>query len=164
MYILFGAIIILLVITGLAIRSGGRAPNTAPATVSEVQGTFTLFLYGSNASGELASVAILDREDDPYTMSIDAPDFSYSVQPGLSASEAIQKAERFVMRHIQVDRIRLHKVLSPAGAGIGFELKPLYPVTSFGRADIIDVRYMIRDRKVTVRIALDPAVEKQPTN
>jgi len=58
----------------------------------------------------------------------------------------------------------LHRILSPAGAGIGFELRPLYSAATFGRDDILDVRYSIKDRKIVVRIELDPSIDRQATN
>ena len=160
----FIAVIILLVIVGLIALSGDGHLKTEAANPAEVQGTFTLLLYGSSSPNDLANIAILDKEGDPYSFEIYAPDFSYTVQAGLNAAQALQKAERFVRRNIQSERSRLHRVLSPAGAGIGFELRPLYSVGTFGRDDILDVRYSIKDRKIVVRIELDPSIEKQTTN
>ncbi|HTG00237.1 MAG TPA: hypothetical protein VK654_06585 [Nitrospirota bacterium] len=161
MYVLFFVFIVLLFIVGLSVRSSDRYLKTDHANFAEVRGTFVLLLCGPRASGELVSVAILDREGDAYTFKIAAPEFSYGVQPGLTAADALQKAEKFVKRHIQSEGVQLRKVLGPGGGEIGFELKPLYPVTAFGRDDIIDVRYEIKERNVTVHIALDSAVEKQ---
>jgi hypothetical protein len=158
------AAIILLIIIGFIALSGDSHLKTEAANPAEVQGKFTLLLYGSNSPNDLANIAILDKEGDPYSFEIYAPDFSYTVQAGLNAAQALQEAERFVRRNIQSERFRLHRVLSPAGAGIGFELRPLYSVGTFGRDDILNIRYSIRDRKIVVRVDLDPAIEKQSTN
>jgi hypothetical protein len=159
----FIAAIILLVIVGLIALSGDGHLKTEPANPAEVQGTFTLLLYGSSSPNDLANIAILDKEGDPYSFEIYAPDFSYNVQTGLNATQALQEAERFVRRNIQSERTRLHRILSPSGAGIGFELRPLYSVGTFGRDDILDVRYSIKDRTIVVRIELDPSIDRQST-
>jgi len=158
------AAIILLVIIGFIALSGDSHLKTEAANAAEVQGTFTLLLYGSSSPNDLANIAILDREGDPYSFEIYAPDFSYTVRAGLNAAQALQEAERFVRRNIQSERSRLHRILSPAGAGIGFELRPLYSAATFGRDDILDVRYSIKDRKIVVRIELDPSIDRQATN
>jgi len=160
----FIAAIILLIIVGLIALSGNSHLKTEAANPAEVQGKFTLLLYGSSSLNELANVAILDREGDPYAFEVYAPDFSYTVHAGLTASQALQEAERFVRRNIQSERSRLHRILSPAGAAIGFELRPLYSIATFGRDDIIITSYSIKDRKIIVHIGLDPDIERQSTN
>ncbi len=157
------AVTILLIIAVRKALSGDDRLMTEAANPAEVQGIFTLLLYGSSSPNELANIAILDKEGDPYSFEIFAPDFSYTVQAGVNAAQALLTAERFVRRNIQSERSRLRRILSPAGAGIGFELRPLYSVATFGRDDILDVRYSIKDRKIIVRIELDPEIERQST-
>ncbi len=159
------AAIILLVVVFLVARSVDDLHlKTEAANPTEIQGVFTLLLYGSSSTDDLATIAILDKEGDPYSFEIYAPDFAYAVRTGLNAAQALEEAERFVRRNIRTERSRLHRILSPAGAGIGFELRPLYSVTSFGRDDILDVRYSIKDRKVVVRVELDRDIEMQTMN
>ncbi len=148
----FFAVIFLVIITSLIVLSGDSHLKTEAANPAEVQGNFWLLLYGSGSPYDLANVAVLDKERDPYSFDIHAPKFSYTVPAGLNAAQALQEAERFVRRNIQSERSLLKRVLSPAGAGIGFELRPLYSVTTFGKDDILDVRYSIKDRKIVVRI------------
>jgi len=158
------AAIILIIIVGLVVLSGNRYLKTEAANPAEVQGQFKLMLYGSSSRNDLANVAILDKEGDPYSFEIDAPDFSFTVQAGLSAEQALREAERFVRRNIHFERSRLHSILGPAGRGIGYELRPLYSIPTFGREDILNVRYSIKDRKIVVHIELDPEIERQSTN
>jgi len=160
----FIAALVLLIIIGFIAMSVDSHVTTEMADLTDVQGKFTLLLYGSGSANDFVNIAILDKEGDPYSFEIYAPDFSYTVQAGLDAAQALQEAERFVRRNIQSERSRLQRILGPAGAGIGFELRPLYPVATFGRDDIIDVRYSIKDRKIVVRVALDPAMQRQSTN
>jgi len=154
-------IIFVLIIIGFISLSGDDHLKTEAAKPADVQGTFTLLLYGCSSRDDLTNAAILDKEGDPYTFEIYAPDFSYTSKAGLSAAEALQEAERFVRCNIQSDRSQLRRVLNPAGTVIGFELRPLYSVGTFGRDDLLDVRYVIKDRKIIVHIELDPAIERQ---
>jgi hypothetical protein len=155
----------MVIIVSFIVLSGDNHLKTEAAYPAEVQGKFTLLLYGGSSSpNDLANIAILDAEGDPYSFEIYAPDSSYTVQAGLNAAQALKEAEQFVRRNIQFERSRLHRILSPAGAAIGYELRPLYSVTTFGRDDILDVRYSIKDRTVLVCIELEPDIERQSTN
>ena len=160
----FLAALVVLVLFGLYALSGGRHLRTEPASPAEVRGKFTLFLYGCRSRDDIENVAILDREEDAYSFEIMAPDFSYTVKKGLTAEEALGEAEQFVRCNIEVRGSRLSSVLGPTGAVAGFEVMPLYPVIRFGREDVIDVQYTIRDRRISVRVRLDPSVERARTN
>jgi hypothetical protein len=155
---------VVLIIIALISRSGDNHLKTEVVNLADVQGKFTLLLYGCNSRDDLANIAILDKEGDPYSFEIYAPDFSYATKAGLSAAEALQEAERFVRCNFQSERSQLRSILSPAGIGIGFELRPLYSILTFGKDDVLDVRYIIKNRKIVVHIALDPAIELQRAN
>ncbi len=164
MNFVFVAVIVLLIIIGLIAVSESNYLKTEEANPADVQGKFTLLLYGSGSSNDFANIAILDKEGDPYTFEIHAPAFSYTIQTGIDAAQALQIAERFVRPNIMSERSRLHRILSPAGAGVGYELRPLYPVVTFGKDDVLDVRYRANDKKIIVSIELDSAIEKQTAN
>jgi hypothetical protein len=159
----FIVVVVVLIIIGVIVLSGKSNLKTEAAKPADVQGEFTLLLYGCSSPDDLANIAILDKEGDPYSFEIYAPDFSYTIKAGLSGAEALQEAERFVRCNVRSERSRLCRVLSPAGAGIGFELRPLYSLAAFGKDDVLDVRYLIKDRKIVVHIELDPAVALQET-
>jgi hypothetical protein len=160
----FVVAIVLLIFIGLFTLSGSNYLKTEKANPTDVQGNFTLILYGSGSSNDFANIAILDREGSPYTFEILAPDFSYTVQTGMDAAQALQTAERFVQGNIRFERSQLRRIQSPAGTGVGYELRPLYPVATFGKDDVLDVKYRVKDRKILVSIALDSAIEKQIAN
>lgn len=164
MNIFFIAVIVVLVVIGLVLLSGDNHLKTEPAGPADVYGTFTLLLYGCSSRDHLENIAILDREGDPYSFEIHAPGFSYTIKTGLNAAEALQEAERFARCNIQSERTQLRRVLGPANAGIGFELRPLYSVVKFGKDDVLDVRYVIKDKKIVVHIELDPAIALQRAN
>jgi len=157
----FIATVVVVIIIALIPLSGDNHLKAEAANLADVQGKFRLLLYGCSSLNDLANVAILEKEGDPYSFEIYAPDSSYSIKAGLNAAEALQEAERFVRCNIQSERSQLRRILSPAGAGIGFELRPLYPIITFGKYDVLDVRYLIKDRKIVVHIELDPEIELQ---
>jgi hypothetical protein len=130
------------------LQSGAQVPRqqpvplkTAAASVSEVQGTFTLILYGARHPDDPERVAILDREGDKTVLDPFASSADYWSDKGLPAKEALAKAERFVKEHGSFWKSRMSKVLSTKGDVIGFEIKPLYLPVAFGETDIIRVYY-----------------------
>ena len=164
MNFLFIAAVVVLIIIGLFYLSGAHNLKTEEAKPDDVQGQFTLLLYGCSSRDDLANIAILDKEGDQYPFEIYASDSSYTRKAAMSGAEALQEAERFVRCNIRSERFRLRRILSPDGAGIGFELRPLYSAVTFGNDDVLDVRYLIKDRKIIVHIKLDPAIEMQRSN
>ncbi len=160
----FIAAVVVLIIIGLFYLSGANYLKTEEARPADVQGKFSLLLYGCSSRDDLANIAILDTEGDQYSFEIYAPDSSYTSKDGMNGEEALQEAERFVRCNIRSERSRLRRILSPDGAEIGFELRPFYSVVTFGTDDVLDVRYLIKDRKIIVYIKLDPAIELQRSN
>lgn len=158
------AVVAVLVLAVIFALSWGSRLKTEVADPAEVRGKFTLLLYGSGFSDNLVNVAIFDKEGDPYSFEIYAPEFSFSTRTGLDGEQALQEAEKFVRRHIRSEGSRLRRVLGPAGSVVGFELRPLYAVSAFGTDDILDVTYSIRERKIVVRVELDPAIERKSAN
>lgn len=164
MSFVFTALVAALVIIGLfVLYSADNYLRTELANAAEVQGRFTLLLYGCPSPDELANIAVLDREEDPYSFEIPAPGFASRTRTGLTAAEALQEAEKFVRCNIRSERTAVRRILGPDSRVIGFEVRPLYSVAAFGKDDILDVRYLIRDKQITVQVQLDPAVELQRT-
>ncbi|HEY6012157.1 MAG TPA: hypothetical protein VIX18_11895, partial [Nitrospirota bacterium] len=89
----FMALVAALVIIGLVFfYSADNYLKTESANAAEVQGRFTLLLYGCHAQDELANIAILDKEDDQFSFEFHAPGFASKTRPGLTAAEALQEA------------------------------------------------------------------------
>jgi hypothetical protein len=137
---------------------------TEAAVSSEVQGTFTLILYGCRSSDDIENMAVLDKEGDAFTFEIFAPDFSYTVKTGVPAGEALAEAEKFVRCNINSEGSQLKKILGPAGNSIGFELRPLYSPVRFGIQDVLNVTYTVKERQVAAYIKLDPDVDRSRRN
>jgi len=153
------AAVVLALILVFSFMSGDRYLKTEAAERAEVQGTFTLVLYGCRYQNDLETFAVLDKEGDPYVFEVYAPDFNYRIKHGLSVREALQLAEQHVRCHINSDKTRFSKILGPTGNTIGFELRPLYDPLTFGIDDVLTIQYAVKEQKVIVHIQLDPNVE-----
>jgi hypothetical protein len=135
--------------------------KTEAANPSEVKGTFTLILYGGNYYDDLETMAILDREGDPYTLDLYVPDFDYRVRKGVSAKEALAEAGKFVRFHPSFWHSQLSKIMDGKGDVIGYELRPLYYPITYGVNDVLDVHYWMKEGgRVKVTIRLIPSVER----
>jgi hypothetical protein len=130
----------------------------------EVTGTYTLLLYGCRYPDDVENVAILDKEGDPYTIAIYAPDFRYKVKTGLPAEEALKQAEQFVKCSVHYQQTRFSKIPDATGNIVGYEARALYSPIRFGMYDVLDVQYVVRDNRIVVYIKLDPAVDKELRN
>lgn len=133
-----------------------------PADPSEVQGTYTLLLYGCRYPDDLENMAILVQEGGPYPVEIYAPDFMYKVKKGLPAPQALAEAEKFIacsFHNLWTSVLR--KIPDEAGRTIGYEMKPLYVPWEIGVPEVLLSSYSLKNGKVTVYIVLDPLVEKR---
>ena len=150
----------LLMLYGLSAE--GKSLTTVEAGAIDVPGTFTLILYGGGHFRDVESLALLDLEGDLYTFEPYAPDFDFRTIKGLSAKDAIERAESFLSSHYGFRRTVLSRILDSSGKTIGYEVRPLYYPLTFGVSDVLDVDYALRkDGKVRIHIHLKPPVERQ---
>jgi hypothetical protein len=135
--------------------------KTEEASPAEVTGRYTLILYGSRFADDIETIAILDAEGDQYTFEPYAPDFDYKIQHGISAKKALSSAEEFVGFHHAFRRSQLSKIIDNTGKVIGYELRPLYQIWTYGVSDVMDVHYWLeKPDKIKVTIRLVPSVER----
>lgn len=135
-----------------------RYLKTEEAKEIEVAGTFTLILYGGGHINDLETLAILDKEEDQYEFEPYAPEFDYKVKKGVPAGEALNESRKFVGFHNAFWRSQLNKILDEKGNTIGYEVRPLYRPFVYGRDDLLEVYYRIKDGKVIVYIRLVPEI------
>jgi hypothetical protein len=128
--------------------------RTDRAGPEELAGTYTLLLYGARHSDDVANVAILDKEGDTYTFEIYAPEYDYSVKTGMSAKEALEKAQAHVRYYHDFSRSRLRKIIDKAGSTVAYELRPLYHAVHLGQSDVLYINYIVKDNKVITTIRL----------
>jgi hypothetical protein len=139
----------------------GTHLKTAPARPQDVTGTYRLLLYGCRYPDDLENVAILEREGGPYPIEIYAAATRYKIKSGLTAIEALREAGKFVTCSVHYQDSRMSGISDPAGALIGYEVRPLYSPIRFGMYDVLNIQYVMRDGKVVVYIKLDPMVEME---
>lgn len=139
----------------------GMHLRTSSVQKADFQGTYTLILYGGNYSGDIHTVAILDREGDHYTFEPYAPSFNYKAIAGQTAGHALPRAEQFIRGNPSYQSESLRNILDPEGNIIGYELRPLYLPFVYGTSDVLDIDYWMKEDKVIVTIRLKPFLEQQ---
>jgi hypothetical protein len=128
---------------------------------ADIEGDFSLILYGSRHINDVETIAIFDIEGDRYTIEPFAPDFDYRIMKGLSAREALHEAQSFVSWHQSYMSSHLSRILDDDGSIVGYELRPLYLPLTFGLPDVMYVYYTKKNGKIVVNIRLKPSVERQ---
>jgi hypothetical protein len=127
----------------------------------EITGRVTAIYYGGNSSADLKNVVFLDVEGDEYEFVPRAPGFEYQVERDLSPEEALHRAEYFLRWHPSYGGSRAKKVLAEDGTVIGYELRPLYRPFVYGRADILDILYLLgEDGTVSIFVRLKQDVDR----
>jgi hypothetical protein len=134
--------------------------RTEEVKEDNVKGVFTLILYGARDINDIETLAILDLEGDQYTLEPYAPDFDYKVKKGLSEKTALNEAYKFIGYHNAFLRPQLSKIIDDKGNTIGYEVMPLYIPFVFGRSNVLEVDYWLRDGKVKVTIRIIPSIER----
>lgn len=153
-------LVFLLCFTSLCV-SANTPLKTDAANLSDIQGVFTLILYGGRFVDDLERVAIFDKEGDHYYFEPYAPDFDYKVKKSVPDKEVFELAKSFVSSHYAFHKYLFSKILDENGNIIGFELRPLYHPFSYSLDDVIDVYYWLKkDGKVKVTIKLIQPVER----
>lgn len=159
-YIINFCLVFLLCYTSLCI-SADTPLKTEEANISDIQGMFTLILYGGRFVDDLERVAIFDKEGDRYYFEPYAPDFDYKIKKSVPDKEIFDQAQRFVSFHHAFHKSLLSRILDKKGNIIGFELRPLYQPFSYSISDVLDVYYWLKkDGKVKVTIKLIQPVER----
>lgn len=139
----------------------GKALRTDVASGSNVQGTYTLILYGGNYSDDLETAAFLDKEGDRYTLEPYAPDFVFRMRKGLTADRALREASEFIRSNPDVHGDQLRSIRDEKGEIVGYELRPLYLPITFGTDDVLDINYWLKEDNVLVYVKLKPSLERR---
>jgi len=142
----------------------GKRLDIRGAVPSDLQGTYTLILYGCRYPSDLENLAILYPDGGPITFEMYTLKTAYRVKKGLPADEALKQAEQFLTCSIDYWKTQMSKIVDREGAITGYELRPLYAPYKYGMMDVLDVHYWLRDSKVTVYIKLDPDIERAIEN
>ena len=135
--------------------------RTELAQSAEITGAYSVVLYGANYSDDIATVALLIPEGGQYRFDIFAPDFNYKTIKNVPAAGAIKMAEKFVSWHPDFARLQTSRILDFNGRVIGYEVRPLYRLTTFGTSDIMYVDYFLEGNRVVVHIHLNVDVQRK---
>lgn len=142
----------------------GKRLDIKGAVPADVQGTYALLLYGCKYGNDMENLAILYRDDGPFTFDIYSLPTSYQVKKGLPADEALKQANQFLRCSTEYWKTQLSKIVDREGTVVGYELRPLYAPYQWGQMDVLDISYWLRDSKVTVYIKLDSDTQKSIEN
>jgi hypothetical protein len=120
---------------------------------ADIRDPVTLFLYDEFDYG---GVAIIDVEGDDYTFEILASRYNYSVKKNVTADQAMDEAAQFIATWSKEMRI----ILDDSGTIIGYEIRPLFQISRFGRADIFNTTYRPAGNTIIVTVDLKRNVRK----
>lgn len=135
--------------------------RTESATETEIAGAYSLVLYGARHGNDLESVAILAKDDAPYTIVPYAPAFDYRIMKHLDAKDALARGKAFVSFHPAFSQAQLARIADSSGRVIGYEIRPIYHAFTFGISDVLDIFYWRSDDKVFVKMRLKEEVENK---
>jgi len=131
------------------------------AKPEEMKGTYTLLLYGCQYPADVKDVAFFVSDDSKYPLDIIDIDSSYKVKTGLTASQAMDAASKFVRcSSYSLWQTQLQQIPDENGGVIGYELRPLYLPYQLGVVDAMDISYFLKNGKVVTYIKLDPYVQR----
>lgn len=154
-------VLFLAMAAGLPLSLSGCVSGTLLATHTlaghePAKGGYTLILQGGQSARDLRTVAILDRDDDPYTIMPFGAAFNYRVVGRLPAGEAMATGERFLNDLISYRSMARREILGPDRTVIGYELRPLFmPFATGLSGDPLQTSYLLRaDGQVTVYVDL----------
>jgi len=137
---------------------------TSAAKKTEIEGTYTLMLYGCRYQADIKNLAILVADGSKYPLEIYDLDTSYTVKKGVAAQEALAEAESFLKcSSYIVQSVMVKRISDGSGGTLGFEIRPLYLPIDFGTEDVMNNSYSLRDGMVRAYIRLDPQVERAIT-
>ena len=127
-----------------------REIRTEDASEKEIAGTYSLILYGREFWGDPKAVAILAKEDSPYTILPYAPEFDYKIIKHVPAKEALAGALTFISRHPDFSRAQIDRIVDGSGRVIGYEVRPLYLAFRYGDPDVLLIYYWREGDKIFV--------------
>ena len=107
-----------------------------------VTGSFDMIRVGGTFADDAERIVILDIEDDPYSFRPVAGPGRVRQSPGLSANEALRRAELFFSDHCAYNGYQLRKLILPeTGKPVGYELTPNYPASLCEAGNEVLVNY-----------------------
>ncbi|HSW64177.1 MAG TPA: hypothetical protein VLH56_12850 [Dissulfurispiraceae bacterium] len=154
--------VLLLIIVFLTASCGMHFSSAQPGvSPGEISGTWSVIVYGGRHANDLETIGFFDREDDDYSIVINAPEFDYKITRSLATPDALTYAREAVGFHRSFQSMHVSRIVAPDGYLVGYELRPLYPPFEFGYQDVLDVSYAWRGKTLVVSVRLKPQVRRQ---
>ena len=158
---LFFPVTLILFSTSLTACLPGMRLMPSPAKPTDVTGTYTLLLYGCHYPSDVKNAAFLVEEGSKYPLEIFDLDTSYKTIKGLTAQQALTKAETFLRcSTYSVWQTQLSRIPDGSGGIIGYEMRPLYIPYQLGQVDVLNISYSLKGEKVITYIRLDRDIER----
>lgn len=149
-----------LLLFAVASTASARNLSTDAVKPADIQsGTYTLIAHGCNSAEDLSPVAILQKEGTPYSFSIVEPRGQYEQVPGLSAGEAMRRAEEFAQCSPSAGKTAVTEIRDSNNTVIGYEVKPTFLPLRSGSSDGVDTSYRVKGDKVLAYIEPDPLLQ-----
>jgi hypothetical protein len=139
----------------------GQYPRVEREDSVDLRGTYTVIFYGGTYSNDPATITILDVEGDDYDFEPFTSEYNYQIKKGIPAELALKESQWFVSRHTDFYTSRLQRITNEKDKIIGYELRPLYHSRRFGRHDILDVYYRMRDKTVSVTVDIKRTIRRR---
>ena len=150
-FLFLSVVILALLVKNVLVK--GEYLKTDTVHADEIQGVFTLTLFGGN---DPKQAVFLDIEDDEYSFVINDSSHNFTITKGVSAEQALQEAVNFLdSQNHRISRI-LHQKKT-----IGYEIRPIYQTVQFGHPDILDIRYRAEDKKVHISVDIRRSIRKR---
>lgn len=131
---------------GLTACGPGLGPSLRlhPASLPEKDPgiTYRLLMYGGMDPNDFETVAILDREDDPWRMVSYTGEIRVKTQEGLTLAEAVTAARQFLSRHNAFQGLEIRELRMADGHTPGYEIKTDYSPTAGRWGDLLDTTYL----------------------
>lgn len=118
--------------------------------------TYTLILYGGQNTNDLELLAVLDREDDSYSMEPFGGELNADIKQGMTLANAYEEAKRFVGQHTAFLTYETRIINGPGDGILGYEVRPIFLATATGNSDPLDSTYLLLpDNIVKVYVNVD---------
>ncbi|MCX8027368.1 MAG: hypothetical protein N3A62_05885 [Thermodesulfovibrionales bacterium] len=145
----------------LTTSAGAINLDTVEVKETEIQGMFDIILYGARHGDDLETVALLVPLNSEYQVKMYAPDFDYRIDRAKDAKTATNIAKQFTSWHHSFMRHIYLKIVAPDGKAVAYEVRPLYLPFVYGRADVLDNTYRLKEKTVFISVKLLPSVERR---
>ena len=151
-YIFLSALLLLLAAASWSCAALSPEIHTQDAVEKEITGNFSVMVCSGWYESDPISVAILNKEDSPYSLDAHSPYFSCSTLKQLPAKDGLVAAYGALSRNPDFARPQFARIIDKSGRVFGYEVRPLFHAFRYGEPDILDIFYWRKGDKIMVDI------------